>query len=139
MQQRGSKYSAHRPSSQRWGGVKRIKLKIYRTWSCCLSNKKESRMQQYGSKYFACRPPSPDSGVRSKGQNSKFSEYGHIAYQIKRNNKCSIMVPNILRADTQPPYHPPPPAPGDEIKIQLFQNMVILHIKLNIITKATTW
>ena len=28
-------------------------------------------------------PPPPDPGVGSKGQNSTFSEHGHVAYQIK--------------------------------------------------------
>ena len=37
----------------------------------------------------------------------------------------------------------PPPPPilvvGQKVKIQLLQNMVILHIKLNSITNAGTW
>ena len=48
-------------------------------------------MQQYGSKYFARRPPSPDPGVW-----------------------------------------------GQKVKIQLFQNMVMLHIKLKGMTNAAT-
>ena len=44
-------------------------------------------MQQHASKYFALgppptRPPDPGVGVK-KGQNSTFSEHGHVAYQIK--------------------------------------------------------
>ena len=31
----------------------RSKFKIFRAWPCCISNLKESRMQQHGSKYFA--------------------------------------------------------------------------------------
>ena len=34
---------------------------FFRTWSCCISNKLESRMQQQDSKSFAHRPP-PDPG-----------------------------------------------------------------------------
>ena len=36
---------------------------------------------------------------------------------------------------------PPPPSDpgGQKVKIQLFQNMVILHIKLKAITNAVTW
>ena len=35
---------------------------------------------------------------------------------------------------------PPPPNPwGQKVKIQLFQMMVILHIKLKAITNAVTW
>ena len=42
------------------------------------------------------------------------------------------------RRPTPPP--PPPPDPGGQkVLIQLFQNMVILHIKLKAITNAVTW
>ena len=33
----------------------------------------------------------------SIGENSTFSEHGHVAYQIKGDNECSNMVANILR------------------------------------------
>ena len=46
-------------------------------------------------------------GVGSKGQNSIFLEYGHVAYQIKGNDACSNMVANIL-PDPPPPADPPP-------------------------------
>ena len=39
----------------------------------------------------------------SVGQNSTFSEHGHVAYQIKENHECSNMVANILPADPPPP------------------------------------
>ena len=42
----------------------------------------------------------------SKGQNSTFSEHGHIAYQIYENHECSNVIANILNADT--PYTPDP-------------------------------
>ena len=69
-----------------------LKVNFFRTWSCCISNLRESRMQQHGSKYVASRPPyhpppPPGSGMEKIGQNSTFSEYGHIAYQIKLNHK----------------------------------------------------
>ena len=40
-------------------GVNRSKFIFFRTWSCCISNSRQSRMQQhgYGSIYFAYRPP----------------------------------------------------------------------------------
>ena len=38
------------------------------------------------------------SGVEAKIK--LFSEYGHVAYQIKRNGACSNMVANILPVDT---------------------------------------
>ena len=72
-----------------------------------------------------------------KGQNLTFSEHGHVAYQIKGNHMCSNMVANILPADPPPP---PPPDPGNgvnKIKIQLFQNMVMLHIILNGLMKCS--
>ena len=40
-------------------GVSRSKLNFFRTWSCCISNLRESRMQQHCSKYFALRHPWP--------------------------------------------------------------------------------
>ena len=46
------------------------------------------------------------------------------------------MVANILHAN------PPPQDPrvwGQKIKIQLFQNMVMLHNKLKGISNAATW
>ena len=39
---------------------------------------------------------SPDPRVVSKGQNSTFSEHGHVAYQIKGNDECSNMQAHIL-------------------------------------------
>ena len=52
-------------------------------------------MQQHSSLVANILPPH-DPGVVSKGQNSTFSEQGHVAYQIKWNVECSIMVENIL-------------------------------------------
>ena len=106
-------------------------------------------MQQHGSKYFARRSPLPipspltlTLGMGSMGQNSTFSEHGHVAYQIKENHECSNMV---APQTPLPPTHPitPCPNPGDEwgqwVRIQLFQNMVILHIKLKRIMNAAAW
>ena len=42
------------------------------------------------------------------GQNSTFSEHGHVGYQTIGNHKCSNMVSNILPPDT------PTPNPGGE-------------------------
>ena len=107
-------------------------------------------MQQHGSKYFAHWPtthaPRPwgwgqnSTFSHSHGaycQNSTFSEHGHVANQIKWNHECSNIA-NIFPAD-------PPPTLGvgstaqnsffseprdQKVKIQLFQNMVMLHINL---------
>ena len=61
----------------------------------------------------------------SKCQNLIFSEHGHVAYQI----------------DSRPVPDPLGGLKGWEqkVKIQSFQNMVMLHIKLNRITDAATW
>ena len=37
------------------------------------------------------------------GQNSTFSEHGHVVYQIKENQECSNMVTNILPTDPPSP------------------------------------
>ena len=42
-------------------------------------------MQQNGSKYFARGHPET-LGMGSIGQNSTFSENGHVAYQFKGNH-----------------------------------------------------
>ena len=42
----------------------------------------------------------------SKGQNSFFSEHGHVAYRINGDHECSSMVVNILLADPIRPPHP---------------------------------
>ena len=54
------------------------------------------------------------------------------------------MVANILLPDTYPTPYPPPPDPRvgvkrSKFKIQNFQNMVMLHIKLKRIVNAATW
>ena len=66
-----------------------------------------------------------------------FSEHGHVAYQIKGITGAATcnMVANIMRVD---PLPPPDPG-GQKVKIRLFQNMVILHIKLKAIMNAVTW
>ena len=67
-------------------------------------------MHQHGSKYFARRPPTPPPPhhrMESVGQNSTFSELGHVAYQIKENQECTKMEENVLLADPLP-HHPDP-------------------------------
>ena len=73
--------------------------------------------------------------VGSKAQNSTSSEYGHVAYQIKRNHTCSNIIGNILPAEPPPPPHAN--TGGLSVKIQLFQN--ILHIKFKYIINAAKW
>ena len=42
----------------------------------------------------------PLEDLRGGGQGHFFSEYGHVAYQIRANNTCSHMVANFLPTDT---------------------------------------
>ena len=51
------------------------------------------------------RPNHLTLGLGSVGKNSTFSQRGQIAYQIKGNHECRIMVANILPVD---PYPLPP-------------------------------
>ena len=44
--------------------------------------------------------PPPGDGVSRSTFN--FSKHGHVAYQIKENHECSIMVANSLPSDTTP-------------------------------------
>ena len=70
-------------------------------------------MQQHGSKGFARRPanttkpPPPPPltlGMGSVGQNSTFSEHGHVTYQIKWNLK---MQQHSSKYFAQRPCHAP--------------------------------
>ena len=75
-------------------------------------------MQQHGSKYSNILPADtpPPLGMGPIGQNSTFSEHGHVTYQFKGNHemqqhgsKYFARRPLPLFADTPPP--PPPPLP----------------------------
>ena len=106
MQQQGSKYFPQQTAPSDPGdGVSRSKFKFFRKCSCCVSNQRESRMQQHGLILPAdpYPPHTPTLGMGSASQNSTFSEHGHVAYQNKENHECSNMVANILPADPQPP------------------------------------
>ena len=87
------------------------------------------------------RPGSDHLGGRGlrgwgRGQKPTVSEYGHVAYQIKENDACSNMVANMSPADPLDSG-----GVGGGVRIQLFQNMVMLHkiIKLKKITHAAIW
>ena len=63
-----------------------------------------------------------------------FSEYGHVAYQIKADDAGSNMVANILPKDT-------PSTQGVGSKgqtISFFLKVVMLHIKLKLTMLAAT-
>ena len=74
----------------------------------------------------------PLGGLRVWGQNSTFSEHGHVAYQIKGNHECSSMVANILVVD---PFPPPPPQRCAMVTKSLWS----CCIKLKGILNASTW
>ena len=53
--------------------VNRSKFHFFRTRSCCISNLRDSQMQQKDTKYFACRPRySPSHDPRDGLNRSKF-------------------------------------------------------------------
>ena len=71
------------------------------------------------------------------GQNSTFSDHGHVAYKFKGNQELSSIVANILLSDPYPTTLPTPTLGIWSLgQKQLFQNMVVLHIKLKRITNA---
>ena len=99
-------------------------------------------MQQHGSKYFTRKKPHPKCVLKS--QNSTFSEYGCVSYQIKGNDTCNNMVVNSLPTNPSADPLPSPPPPRhwglcQKVKIQFFQDMVMLHFKLKGITYAANW
>ena len=75
--------------------------------------------------------------VRLKGQNLPFPNFffklGHDAYIIKLNHECSTVVANILHR------HPSDSGGGLKRSKFIFQNMVMLRIKLNGIMNAAAW
>ena len=71
-------------------------------------------------------------GLRSKL--SFFSEYGHVAYQIKADDTGNNMVANILPTDT-----PLTQGVGSKVKLYIFLKVVMLHIKLKLMMLAATW
>ena len=88
-------------------------------------------MRKHGSKYFAHRspyplPPPPHThtlGMRSIGQNSTFSDHGHVAYQIKCNHE-------MLQNGSKYFANRPPSDPRvKRSKFIFFYNMVMLLIK----------
>ena len=64
-----------------------------------------------------------------------FSEYGHVAYQIKADDVANIMVAIFFCPQT----HPRPRGWGQKVKLYIFLKVVMLHIKLKLTTLAATW
>ena len=81
-------------------GVELSKVIFFRTWSCCISY--QIKLNHECSNMVAnirSSPTPPPLGPREWGQNSSFSEHGHVAYQVNWNHECSNMVGHILPAD----------------------------------------
>ena len=76
-------------------------------------------------------------GLGSKGQNSTFSEHGHFAYQIKGNHEMQQHSSKYFARRPLPSSRHDPRRWGQKVKVQLFQNMAMLHIKFKGITKYT--
>ena len=151
MQQHGSTYFARRPPTtlphRPWGQGQNAIFSEHGHVAYQIKGNQECSTMV--ANILTTDPPRP---LGSKGQNSIFSEHGHVAYRIKGNHECSNMVVNILPTDPPPlrplgsifypetplthilPADPLPPPRlltlGVGVKIQLFQNMVMLHIKL---------
>ena len=130
MQQHGSKtLSTDRPDP---GVVQELKIQLFQ-------NMVMLHIKLKGITTVATYILPADPHFLTLGMGSKFnlfSEHGHVAYQIKGNLKCSNMEANIFWLQ----FPPLPPDPGGlMIKIQLFQNMFMLHNKSNGITNAATW
>ena len=66
------------------GWAQKGKIQFFRSWSCCKSNKGNDTCRNMVAQNLPTVPP-PRPGVGSKGLNFIFSEYGHVAYQIKRD------------------------------------------------------
>ena len=75
-----------------------------------------------------------DLGGGAEAKIKLFSEYGHVAYQIKAEDPGSNMVANILPTDT-------PSTRGwvQKVKLYIFLEVVMLHIKLKLTTLTATW
>ena len=120
------KYYARRPPPppQPWG-VKRLNSTFSEHGHIAYKIKGNHECSNMVANILLAAPiPNP----RVKRSNLTFSEHDHFAYQIKGNRQCSNMVANILLAAPLSPQN---------VKIQLFQNMVMLHIKG--IANAATW
>ena len=73
-----------------------IVVNFFKTMSRCISKKKgTNKCTNMVTHILHAYPHLTPLTLRlgPKGQTSTFSEHGHIAFQIKRNHKCSNMVP----------------------------------------------
>ena len=77
---------------------------FFRTWSCCISNLRESQMQQHRTKYFACRPPSPPPSNPGDGVNrSKFPFFQNMVTLHIKFNRFTIAATQYQILTCRPP------------------------------------
>ena len=73
----------------------------------------------------------------SIGNNSTILEHDHVAYLIKGNHEMQHHRSKYFACRPLP--DPCPCFWGQNVKIKLFQNMVMLNIKLKRIINTATW
>ena len=96
-----------------WNWGQQVKSQLFHNMVMLHINLKGITNATTKSQIFCLQTPQTPLWLGSKGQNSTFSEHGHVAYQIKWNHDCSNMVANILPTDP-----PPPMTLGDGLKGQ---------------------
>ena len=84
-------------------------------------------MQQHGNNYFARRHPDPADGA-TLSKFTFFRTWSHCYINLEEIRKCSSKVANICPG--MPTPSPRPWGWDQKVKIKLFQNMVMLHIKI---------
>ena len=93
-------------------GVESSKFNFFRTWLRCISNKRLSRMQKHGCKYFACRPPPPPPPtlrMGSIGQKSTFQNMVKLYIKLKGlTNAATCFKYFACRLPPSPTPTPPP-------------------------------
>ena len=116
-------------------GVKMSKFNLFRTWSFCISNLRESWMQHHGSKYFARRAPlTPIPWPWDQKVNIQLFK-NMVRLHIKLNHECRDVVANILPPD--PSNHKQILGVGSNVKINFFKTWSCCIS--NKITNAETW
>ena len=95
-------------------GFKGSKFNLFST--CMLHIKLKGITHAATRSQISCLQIPSDPGGGVKRSKFDFSEQSHVAYQIKMNHKCTIMVANSLPADPNLPW-----GWGQNFKIQLFR------------------
>ena len=111
----------HTPDPE--NGVSRSKFTFIRTWSFIYQIKENHECINMVPNILLA--DSPTLGMGPIGQNLPFSEYGHIEYQFKGNQKMQQQGSKYL--------------PADDYPLAPTMGMVMLHIKIKRITNAPTW